>query len=276
MMSRTVSGSSRRSFVVGEADALPLQEHRVVGLGRDGDGGEAALLQQGPEDASVLVLVGAVPGDLRGQRASLGGTSAAIRPFSQPPWASPLAAMEQKSRKESSWSRISWNRLWADSMADTSAAPPGFPRGRDSAPRDSAKTESSGGRGRAATGVRHRLTRTEDHRGTRRAGGGGRGGNGRSPVRRGSREAWERGPVGLAGRGAARVREGGPRRSWKKSRGVPEGTAARVWEGAAEGVEEQPRRSAKREPRGPVETGTSQAGVGRNPRAAEGQPRRPA
>lgn len=44
------------------------------------------------------------------------GTRAAIRAFSQPPWVSPLAAMEQNSWKESSLSTISWNRLRAESM----------------------------------------------------------------------------------------------------------------------------------------------------------------
>lgn len=44
------------------------------------------------------------------------GTRVAIRAFSQPPWDSPLAAMEQNSWKDSSWSTISWNRLRAESM----------------------------------------------------------------------------------------------------------------------------------------------------------------
>lgn len=44
------------------------------------------------------------------------GTRAAIRAFSQPPWDSPLAAMEQNSWKDSSLSTISWNRLRAESM----------------------------------------------------------------------------------------------------------------------------------------------------------------
>ncbi|GGX37392.1 hypothetical protein GCM10010321_61640 [Streptomyces chartreusis] len=39
-----------------------------------------------------------------------------MRAFSQPPWDSPLAAIEQNSRKESSLSRISWNRLLAESI----------------------------------------------------------------------------------------------------------------------------------------------------------------
>ncbi|CAM5639143.1 hypothetical protein SAURM35S_07657 [Streptomyces aurantiogriseus] len=56
-------------LVVGESDAALFQEHGVVGLGRDGDGFEAALLHQGVEDPPVLVLVGAVPGDLGGEGA---------------------------------------------------------------------------------------------------------------------------------------------------------------------------------------------------------------
>lgn len=48
------------------------------------------------------------------------GTRAAIRPFSQPPWASPLAAMEQKSWKALSSSTISWKRLRAESITATS------------------------------------------------------------------------------------------------------------------------------------------------------------
>ncbi len=56
-------------LLVGEADAVLLQEHRVVGLVRDGDGLQTALLQQGVEDPPVLVLVGAMAGDLGGERA---------------------------------------------------------------------------------------------------------------------------------------------------------------------------------------------------------------
>ncbi|GGV62092.1 hypothetical protein GCM10010261_51380 [Streptomyces pilosus] len=41
-----------------------------------------------------------------------------MRAFSQPPCDSPLAAIEQNSANDSSWSRISWNRLRADSMVD--------------------------------------------------------------------------------------------------------------------------------------------------------------
>jgi hypothetical protein len=51
---------------------------------------------------------------------SLSGTSAAMRAFSQPPWDSPLAAMEQKRRNASSLSRISWKRLLAESIGGTS------------------------------------------------------------------------------------------------------------------------------------------------------------
>lgn len=52
-------------LLVGESDAVLLQEHRVVGLLRDRDRRQAALPQQGVEDPPVLVLVGAVPRDLR-------------------------------------------------------------------------------------------------------------------------------------------------------------------------------------------------------------------
>src|SRR5690606_35760751 len=54
---------------VGQADPVLLQQHRVVGLGRYGDGVHAALAHQGVEDAAVFVLVGAVPGDLGGKNA---------------------------------------------------------------------------------------------------------------------------------------------------------------------------------------------------------------
>src|SRR5690606_33817827 len=56
-------------LVVGQADAAPFEEHGVVGLGRYGDGVQAALLHQGVEDAAVLVLVGAVAGDPGGHLA---------------------------------------------------------------------------------------------------------------------------------------------------------------------------------------------------------------
>ncbi|GGR09825.1 hypothetical protein GCM10015536_13600 [Streptomyces griseomycini] len=74
-----------------------------------------------------------------------------MRAFSQPPWDSPLAAMEQNRAKDSSWSRISWNRLLADSMVGTLSA--GFRAPRASAFRwfhtfwCSAKDESSAGSG---------------------------------------------------------------------------------------------------------------------------------
>ncbi len=51
-------------LVVGQADAVAFQQHRVVGLRGHRDGLQTALLQQGVEDPAVLVLVGAVPGDL--------------------------------------------------------------------------------------------------------------------------------------------------------------------------------------------------------------------
>lgn len=51
-------------LVVRETDAALFEQHRVVGVGRYRDGFEAALLQQGVEDPAVLLLVGAVPGDL--------------------------------------------------------------------------------------------------------------------------------------------------------------------------------------------------------------------
>lgn len=43
-----------------------------------------------------------------------------MRAFSQPPCDSPLAAMEQNRRKDSSLSMISWNRLLAESIVGTS------------------------------------------------------------------------------------------------------------------------------------------------------------
>src|SRR6266516_2894561 len=46
------------------------------------------------------------------------GTRAAIRPFSQPPWASSLAAMEQNSRNASSLSKISAKIVLAESIPD--------------------------------------------------------------------------------------------------------------------------------------------------------------
>ena len=67
-MSCTVSGSSRRELLVGEADAVP-SPGASCSRSRAGPstGFEAALLQQGVEDPAVLVLVGAVPGDLGGE-----------------------------------------------------------------------------------------------------------------------------------------------------------------------------------------------------------------
>src|SRR2546430_955126 len=51
------------------------------------------------------------------------GTRAAIRPFSPPPCASSLAAMEQKSRNASSLSNISAKIVWADSISWSPAVP---------------------------------------------------------------------------------------------------------------------------------------------------------
>ena len=63
-------------LVVRQADALPLQQRGVVGLPGDVGGRQAALAQQGVEDPAVLVLVGAVPGDLGRQLAHGGGHAA--------------------------------------------------------------------------------------------------------------------------------------------------------------------------------------------------------
>ena len=52
---------------VRQPEATVLEQHRVVGAGGHGHGRQAALAQQGPEDPPVLVLVGAVPRDLRRQ-----------------------------------------------------------------------------------------------------------------------------------------------------------------------------------------------------------------
>ncbi len=57
-------GHLAAQLLVREADAAALQQHRVVGLGGYRDGGQAALAEQGVEDPAVLVLVGAVSGDL--------------------------------------------------------------------------------------------------------------------------------------------------------------------------------------------------------------------
>ncbi|GAA0683390.1 hypothetical protein GCM10009536_12820 [Streptomyces thermocarboxydus] len=75
-----------------------------------------------------------------------------MRAFSQPPWDSPLAAIEQNSAKDSSLSRISWNRLFADSMGPTS---PRRPRCAVRMSTVVAKKESN-----AAAGVRQQVRRT--------------------------------------------------------------------------------------------------------------------
>lgn len=107
-------------LVMGEPNAVALQEHRVVGLRGHRHGFEPALVQERVEDPAVLVLVGAVSGDLGreiGHPVGHQGCDAAILPT---PWDSPLAAMEQNSWKESSWSMISWKRLRAESITATS------------------------------------------------------------------------------------------------------------------------------------------------------------
>jgi hypothetical protein len=53
-----------RQLIVRQADPSTLEQHRVVGLGGDGHRFEAPLAQQRIENASVLVLVGTVPGNL--------------------------------------------------------------------------------------------------------------------------------------------------------------------------------------------------------------------
>jgi hypothetical protein len=50
---------------VAQSEAMVLQQHRVVGIGGHGHWLKSALAQQGIEDPPVLVLVGAVPHDLR-------------------------------------------------------------------------------------------------------------------------------------------------------------------------------------------------------------------
>jgi hypothetical protein len=51
-------------LLAGEADALLLQKHHVVGVLGDWHRAEPALTHQGSEDPAVLVLVHTVPGDL--------------------------------------------------------------------------------------------------------------------------------------------------------------------------------------------------------------------
>jgi len=64
MMSRSVSCSSRRSWLWVSPETDTLQPHRIVRLGGHGYRLQAPLAQQRSEDAAMRILVRAVPGDL--------------------------------------------------------------------------------------------------------------------------------------------------------------------------------------------------------------------